>query len=68
MPEYTYKRAAELGWGVVTALLIVAGETAISFDPAAITDWRTWAIGVGGALVRAVGGAVLAWLGRGVVE
>ena len=68
LPQYSYRRLAELGWGLLTALLVVLGEVAIAFDPSQVVDWRSWALGLVAGLVRGAGGALLAWLGRRALE
>jgi hypothetical protein len=38
----------------------------VTLEPEKITDWRAWAIGLGGAMVRAGGAALMAWLGGAI--
>lgn len=64
---YHYKFDEELLWGLITAVMVVIGDVLVSFDPAVITDWQTWALGVVGAIGRAIGAALIAHFGRGVV-
>lgn len=61
--SYQYKRLQELAWAVLVAVGVVAAQAMLTVDPDTISDWRTWATGVAAASVRAVGGALLAWLG-----
>lgn len=57
---YNWKRWPELAWAVGIAVIVVLATTAVSFEPETIVNWQTWAVGVGGACVRAVGVALLA--------
>lgn len=66
MPAYNYKRAAELGWALLTAVGIVLAQAMVTLEPEKITDWRAWAIGLGGAMVRAGGAALMAWFGGAI--
>lgn len=61
--RYTFKRA-EFVWLVLVAAAVAGLEVAVRFDPAAISDWRTWAIAAGAGIVRAAAGAALAYLTR----
>jgi hypothetical protein len=63
IPGYDWK-LAELGWFVVVALLTAVAQAAVEFDAATIAEWDTWAIAMGSGLVRAAGGAVLAFLAK----
>lgn len=65
IPEYQYKRLQELAWALVVAVGVVLAQAMLTVDPATITDWRTWLVGVAAASVRAAGGALLAWFGKG---
>lgn len=60
--QYNFKRWPEFLWAVAVAVGIVLAQAMMTLDPATVTDWRAWSIGVLGAAVRAVGGAVLPWL------
>ena len=61
---YEFKRWHELAWVVGVAALIAVLSVLIEFDPAAIGDWRTWAIAAAGGAVRAAAGAAVAVLTR----
>lgn len=56
---YWFKWKQELFWASTTTLSIVLLTNLLTFDPSQIADWRIWAIGICGASVRAVAGAVL---------
>ncbi len=60
MPTYAWKSAAEAGWYVAVAVATVLLTALVSFDAETVTDWRTWAVGLGSASVRAGAGALLA--------
>ena len=64
MPEYRFKFPAEAAWFVAVAVLTELSQVLLTFDPARVTDWRTWAVSLAAALVRAAAGAVLDWLRR----
>lgn len=49
---------------MLTALLIVVAQTMLTLQPDQVSDWRMWAVGVAGAMVRAAGGAILVGLGK----
>lgn len=66
--RYSYHRTAELGWFVATAVGTIVLQALIDFDPATITDYRTWFISLGAASVRAGAGAALAWLTKQAVS
>ena len=59
---YEFKVRPEVAWAVAVAVLTPLLVALSTFDPEQITDWRVWAIGVGAAMVRALGGALLAVL------
>lgn len=58
MPTYNFKLLAEAGWAALITAVIFALSAVV--DSASVTDWRAWAIAVGGGAVRAAAGAVLA--------
>ena len=60
--QYKFNRLAELVWAVVVAVGFFAVTVLVDFDPDAITDWKSWAISLAGGVVRAAGGAALAFL------
>ncbi len=62
---YQFKLRQELIWVVVVAALGALAQALATTDPATVTDWRAWALSLGIAVVRAVVGALLAWLGGG---
>lgn len=57
--RYEFKVTQEIIWafsvGAGTAIL----EILIKFDPSIITDWSTWAIAAGAAVLRAGAAAAL---------
>lgn len=68
MPRYTFKPAAELGWAVALAVALVLLPALVTLDPAEIADWRTWAVALGGAAIRAAAGAALDYVRRGLTQ
>lgn len=61
---YRFKPLPELGWAVLTAVLLVLLPALVALDPEKITDWRTWAVALGGAVLRAAAGAALDYVRR----
>lgn len=68
LPTYDFKFLAELGWIVVIAVGVAVLTVLVEFDPAAITDWKAWGMGIVGGAVRAGAGAALALLGKRSVD
>lgn len=64
---YRFKPLPELYWGVAIAASLVLLQALVTLDPERVTDWRTWAIALGGAAVRASAGAALDYIRRSVV-
>lgn len=58
MDEYRFKAGQELLWIALTAGALAALQIAASTDPATITDWKTYAVALGGAAFRAAAAAV----------
>ena len=46
---YRFKPLPELYWGVTIAASLVLLQALFTLDPAMISDWRTYAIALGGA-------------------
>ena len=59
--EYKFKVAEEAFWVGLTAAVLFGLQVAAEFDASMVTDWKTWAISLGGGAVRAAAGAVIAW-------
>lgn len=55
-------------WGAVTAVAVTVLQALVDFDPAAITDWRVWATGLGASAVRSGSQALLQALLSGKQE
>ena len=51
-----------VGAGIAAA--IAAAQVFVDFDPATVTDWRTWAVSAAGAFVRPVAIYVVSSLPR----
>lgn len=66
--DYQFKPNQELLWAVYTALVLAIGQILVDFEPETITDWRFWAINAAGALARAVGATIIAFIGRRAVS
>ena len=58
--RYEWKMAPELAWIAAVAAGVFALQVAAEFDPAVISDWRTWGVALGAGMVRAAAAAVLA--------
>ena len=56
---YDFKKAPELAWIAAVAAGVFALQVAAEFDPATISNWRTWAVALGSGAVRAAAAAVL---------
>ena len=65
MPEYLYRKRAEILWAVAIAGLTPLLVALSTLDPETITDYRIWAVGIGAAMVRAVAAAIIAAIGPG---
>lgn len=61
MPEYNFKAAQEFGWALVTAAGLAAVQLLSSADADKLQDPLFWKITIGGAVIRAVTGAVIDW-------
>ncbi len=61
--NYEFKRD-EIAWFVLVAVVTVLMEALLDFDPATITDWSAWAVGLGAASVRATAAAILTAIAR----
>jgi hypothetical protein len=59
---YNYKFLQEVLWAGAVAVGITLLTVLVTFDPEQVTDWQTWAVGLGGGAVRAFAAAVLAQL------
>ena len=59
---YNFKPTAEFWWFVLVTFATAILTQLVSFDPGQITDWRVWAVSLGAGGVRAVAGAVVAYL------
>jgi len=56
---YQFKLIEEALWfGLVSAGLFFL-TMLVKFDPETVTDWRAWAIALGGGLIRAFAGGIL---------
>lgn len=63
MPRYSFRPSAELGWFVLTTIVLAMAQVLLTLEPEQITDWRTWAVSLLGAAVRAGAGALLSYAG-----
>ena len=61
---YEFKRLPELAWIAGVAAGIFLLTILAQWDPDAITDWRSWAVGITGGCVRAAAAALLAAVGK----
>ncbi len=51
--RYDFKTVEEVGWAMAVGGGIFIFEILSRFEPETITDRKTWAVSVGGGLVRA---------------
>ena len=65
--EYRFVVMREAVWAAFVAIVLVLLQAFVEFDPAAITDWTTWAVAIAAAGVRAAAAAVLAAFTKGFV-
>lgn len=66
--KYRFKALPELYWSLITSGATVLLLALVSFDPATITDWKTWAVGLGSGVLRSMAGAALDWLRRQMTD
>jgi hypothetical protein len=66
--SYRFKPLAELGWGVGIAAGLVILQALVTLDPEAVKDWRTWAVALGGAAIRAGAGAGIDYIRRSMTD
>lgn len=66
--KYTFRPLQEFYWALVTSVGIVLFQALLTLEPEQVTDWQTWAVALGGALVRAVGGAGIDYLRRSMTQ
>jgi hypothetical protein len=66
--RYTFRPLQELYWALLTGVGIVLFQALLTLEPEQVTDWQTWAVALGGALVRAVGGAGIDYLRRSMTN
>lgn len=59
--KYDFKPYQELLWFIAAATIPVLGQALFEFDPSKITDMNVWITALMAALVRGLGGALLAW-------
>lgn len=57
---YNFKAYEEAIWFVVVTAAIQVFTVLVDFDPETIIDWKSWAIALGGGVVRAVAAAIIA--------
>jgi len=57
---YKFKQIEEMLWFGFVSAGIAFLEVMVRWDPEVISNWETWAVALGGGLVRAFAGGVLA--------
>lgn len=57
--EYNFKKIQEVLWAAGVGAGIVFLQLAITFDESTLTDWETWVVAGGGAIVRGAAAAAL---------
>jgi hypothetical protein len=65
---YRFKPLPELLWGVGIAAGLVVLQALVTLDPEAVKDWRTWAVALGGAAIRAGAGAAIDYIRRSMTQ
>lgn len=50
---YDFKVLQEIGWAVLVAVVVQAAQIIVASDLEHIADWRTWAVSLLAACVRA---------------
>lgn len=63
---YRFKLTAEFWWFVLVTFAVALLTPLITFEPEKITDWKTWAVSLVAGGIRAVAGAVIAYVTKGV--
>jgi hypothetical protein len=63
--RYDFKAVEEIGWAMAVGGGIFIFEILSQFEPETVTDWKTWAVSIGGGLVRAAFAAGLVVFRRG---
>lgn len=66
--RYKFQPLQELYWGVLTAALLVLLPALVTLEPEKITDWRVWAVALGGSTLRAAAGAGLDYVRRAITQ
>ena len=66
--KYQFKLVQELAFAAFGAIGIFIFQVAADFDPETVQDWQTWAVALGGGLIRAAGVALLGVMGKAVVS
>ena len=62
---YTFKLLPEMGWAVLTGLIIVVAEALLTFDETVFTAPRAWGVALLAAASRSVGASVLNAIRKG---
>lgn len=62
--KYEWKRAEEAAWVAAVAAGIALLEVLVRFDAEAVTDYKLWAVSLGGSMIRAAAGAAMAFISR----
>lgn len=65
---YKFRPWQELFWGVMVAGAVVLLLELVGLQPEAVSDWRTWAVALGGGMIRAMAGAALDYIRRSIVD
>ena len=51
--KYEWKAWAEIGWAILVAVVVQAAQIIVASDLERVTDWRSWAVSLIAACVRA---------------
>jgi hypothetical protein len=63
--DYKFVVIREAGWAAFIAVALVVLQALVGIQPELIEDWKTWAIALGGAGLRAGAAALIAAFTKG---
>ena len=63
--DYKFVVLREAAWAAFIAVALVVLQAFVGIQPETITDWKAWAIALGGAGLRAGAAAILAGFTKG---
>lgn len=66
--RYKFRPLAELYWGILTTVLLAILPGLLTFDPAAVVDWKAWALALLGAAIRPAVGVTIDYIRRSMSD